>query len=91
MKIKENPHSNLDKNMKIRFLNSDYLSKSDLNYINCKEYEGIILLTQLTRRLDFKLHVLKSISLVYSLMCVQSLRGDSDRFLQRFVINLASI
>ena len=27
------------------FLNSNYLSKSNLNYINCKDYEGITLLT----------------------------------------------
>ena len=42
-------------------LHSNYLSKSNLNYINCKNYEGISLLTQLMRRLRFKSCGLKCI------------------------------
>ena len=33
------------KRCKFRFLNSNYLSKSNLNYINCKGYKGITLIT----------------------------------------------
>ena len=69
------------------FLNSNYLSKSNLNYINCKDYEGITLLTWL----GFKLHGLKSISPVSSSTCVRCSRGNSDQFSQWFVINPASI
>ena len=79
------------KRWKFRLLKSNYLSKSNLNYINCKNYEGIILLTWLTWRLGFKSRGLKSISLVSSLMCIRHSMGDSDQFSQRFVINPTSI
>ena len=72
-------------------LNSKYISKSNLNYINCKNYDWITLMTWLTRILGFKSHRLKCISPVSSVACVWRSRGDSDQFLQRFVINPASL
>ena len=75
----------------IWFLKWNYLFKSNLNYINCKGYNLITLLTLLTWRLGFKSRRLKCICSISSSACIRRSRGDSDRFLQWFVINLASI
>ena len=90
-KISKNPHSNLGKRWKFWFLKWNYLSKSNLNYINFKDYDRITLLTWLTRRLGFKSRELKCIFLVSSSTCIRHSRGDSNRFLQSFMINPASI
>ena len=73
------------------FLNSNYLSKSNLNYLNCKDYEGITLLTQLTRRLSFKLLWLLRIYPIPSSSCVRRSRGESKHFLTIFHDLFASI
>ena len=66
------------------FLNSNYMSKSNLNYLNCKDYEEITLLTKLTQKLSFKLLCLLSIYPIPSSSCVRCSRGESKRFLAKF-------
>ena len=44
-KIRNNLQSIWVKWQNFQFLNSNYLSKSNLNYLNCKDYEGITLLS----------------------------------------------
>ena len=74
-KSERNPYSeirkilqlNLGEMTKFLFLISNYLSKSNLNYQNFQDYEGITVLTYLMERLSFKLLWLQRISLILSL------------------------
>ena len=66
------------------FLNSNYLSKSNLNYLNCKDYKGITILTQLTRSLSFKFLWLLRIHPISFSSCFRCSRGESKHFLPKF-------
>ena len=68
---------------KFQFLNSNYLSKSNLNYLESEDYKGVTLLARLTWRFSLKLLwllLISSIPSIPSLMWFWHSRGDYQTF-----------